>query len=68
MTLAKTFTLTERFHLKFEANAFNIFNRPNFLLAVNGGGAHNSIQDPLLGAAAGTLNARNLQFGLKILF
>ena len=43
MTLAKVFTLTERFHLKFEANSFNMFNRANFLLAVNGGGAHNSI-------------------------
>ncbi|MGO9542668.1 MAG: carboxypeptidase regulatory-like domain-containing protein [Terriglobales bacterium] len=68
MTLAKVFTLTERFHLKFEANAFNIFNRANFLLAVNGGGAHNSITDGLFGAAAGTLNARNMQFGLKLLF
>jgi hypothetical protein len=68
MTLSKTFTLTERFHLKFEAQGFNVFNRPNFLLAVNGGGAHNAITDPALGQAAGTLNARNLQFGLKLLF
>jgi hypothetical protein len=68
MTLSKTFMLTERFRLKFEAQGFNVFNRPNFLLAVNGGGAHNSIQDPLLGAAAGTLNARNLQFGLHLAF
>jgi hypothetical protein len=35
---------------------------------VNGGGAHNSIQDPLLGAAAGTLISRNLQFGLHLAF
>jgi|HubBroStandDraft_1064217.scaffolds.fasta_scaffold01338_6 hypothetical protein len=68
MTLAKTFTLTERFHLKFEAQGFNVFNRANFLLAVNGGGAHNAITDPQIGQAAGTLNARNLQFGLKLLF
>ncbi|MFZ0799602.1 MAG: carboxypeptidase regulatory-like domain-containing protein, partial [Terriglobales bacterium] len=68
MTLAKMFTLTERLHLKFEANAFNVFNRANFLLAVNGGGAHNSIQDGLLGQAAGTLIPRSMQFGLKLSF
>ncbi len=68
MTLAKVFTITERFHLKFEWNAFNVFNRPNFLLAVNGGGAHNSITDGLFGAAAGTLNPRQQQFGLKLMF
>jgi hypothetical protein len=68
MTLAKNFKITERFNLKFEAQAFNVFNRANFLLAVNGGGAHNSIQDPLLGAAAGTLIPRSMQFGLKLSF
>jgi hypothetical protein len=68
MTLAKNFKLTERFNLKFEAAAFNIFNRANFLLATSGGGAHNSLDDPLFGAAAGTLNARNLQLGLKVQF
>jgi outer membrane receptor protein involved in Fe transport len=68
MTLSKTFTITERFRLKFEAQGFNVFNRANFLLAVNGGGAHNSIQDPLLGQAAGTLIPRSMQFGLKLSF
>jgi outer membrane receptor protein involved in Fe transport len=68
MTLGKTFNLTERFHLKFEAQGFNVFNRANFLLAVNGGGAHNTITSGELGQAAGTLNARNIQLGLKLLF
>ena len=68
MTLGKTFKLTERFNLKFEAQAFNIFNRANFLLATAGGGAHNNINDAAFGQAAGTLNARNLQFGLKLSF
>jgi outer membrane receptor protein involved in Fe transport len=68
MTLGKTFNITERVHLKFEAQGFNVFNRANFLLAVNGGGAHNTITSGALGQAAGTLNARNLQFGLKLLF
>lgn len=68
MTLGKNFKLTERFSLKFEAQAFNIFNRANFLLAATGGGAHNSLDDPAFGQAAATLNARNLQFGLKLSF
>jgi hypothetical protein len=68
MTLAKTFTLTERFRLKFDANAFNTFNRTNFLLAVNGGGAHNTITSGALGQAAGDLTPRVMQFGLKLLF
>jgi len=68
MTLGKTFKLTERFNLKFEAQGFNVFNRANFLLATPQTGAHNKITDPLFGEAVTTLNARNLQFGLKLSF
>ena len=68
MGLSKTFKFTERVNLKFEWQAFNIFNRANYLLAVNGGGAHNDIGDLAFGQAAGTLNARNMQFGLKLGF
>jgi hypothetical protein len=69
MTLAKTFKLTERFNLKFEAAAFNIFNRANFLLSSGSPFTqHNSLDDPLFGKAGGTLNARNLQMGLKLSF
>jgi hypothetical protein len=68
MALGKNFNLTERFTLKFEAQAFNVFNRANFILATSGGGAHNNITDGLFGAAAGTLNSRNLQLGLHLTF
>jgi Carboxypeptidase regulatory-like domain/TonB dependent receptor len=68
MTLSKTFKITERFNLKFDAQGFNVFNRSNFILATAGGGAHNKITDGAFGQAAGTLNARNLQFGLKLSF
>lgn len=68
MTLAKSFKLTERVNMKFEWQAFNVFNRANFLLAVNGGGAHNQVSDHAFGQAAGTLNARNMQLGLKFTF
>lgn len=68
MTLAKTFKFTERVSLKFEAQGFNVFNRANFLLATAGGAGHNEIRASDFGQAAGTLNARNLQFGLHLNF
>jgi hypothetical protein len=68
MGLSKTFKFTERVNLKFEWQAFNVFNRANFLLAVNGGGAHNQLGDAAFGQAAGTLISRNMQFGLKLGF
>jgi hypothetical protein len=79
MTLSKTFQITERVNLKFDANAFNIFNHTNFILATVGGGANNQYAhtnpvtgsfDPTVnfGQAAGTLNARNMQLGVKISF
>ncbi len=68
MTLSKIFKITERVNLKFDAQGFNVFNRANFLLATAGGGAHNQPRFGNFGQAAGTLNARNLQFGLKLSF
>lgn len=68
MTLGKTFNLTERYHLKFEWQAFNVFNRANFLLATTGGGATNHLSFTNFGQAAGTLNSRNMQFDLKLSF
>jgi len=68
MTLSKVFKLTERVNMRFEASGFNVFNRANFLLATAGGGAHNHVSDSEFGKAAGTLNARNLQFGLRLAF
>ncbi|HEY6304510.1 MAG TPA: carboxypeptidase regulatory-like domain-containing protein [Terriglobales bacterium] len=68
MTLGKNFKITERFNLKFEASAFNIFNRANFLLATAGGGANNSLDSGQFGKAGGTLDPRALQLGLKLLF
>lgn len=68
MTLGKTFKFTERVNLEFQAQGFNVFNRANFILATTGGGAHNKITDGAFGQAAGTLNARNMQLGLKLKF
>jgi len=68
MTLSKIFKITERVNMKFDANAFNIFNHTNFVLATAGGGAHNKYYTPNFGQAAGTLGARALQFGVKFSF
>jgi hypothetical protein len=68
MTVGKTFKITERVNLKFEAQGFNVFNRANFILATASGEAHNKITDPAFGQAGGTLNQRELQFGAKVSF
>jgi hypothetical protein len=68
MTLGKVFKLTERANLKFEWQAFNVFNRANFLLATAGGGAANHTTFNNFGQAAGTLNSRNMQFDVKVTF
>jgi hypothetical protein len=68
MSISKIFKFTERVNLKFEAQGLNVFNRANFLITTAGGGAHNDIRSGSFGQAAGTLNARNLQFGLKLSF
>jgi hypothetical protein len=68
MTLGKTFNLTEGIHLKFEWQAFNVFNRPNYILATAGGGAANHTTFTNFGQAAGTLNPRQMQFDLKLSF
>jgi hypothetical protein len=68
MTLSKMFKITERVNMKFDANGFNVFNRANFILATAGGGAHNKYTSGNFGEAAGTLNPRELQFGVKFNF
>ncbi len=71
-TLSKTFKLTERFNLKFDAAAFNVFNHTNFLLAGSSSSSHNDMRDGLFGKAgatsAGTIGPRIMQFGLKLSF
>jgi hypothetical protein len=72
LTLSKNFRLTERFNLKFDAAAFNVFNHTNFVLATAGGGGHNEIHSGIFGAAGGTevgsIGPRTMQFGLKLSF
>jgi hypothetical protein len=68
LTLAKNFKLTERVNLKFDAAAFNVFNRANFELATGGGQGHNEIRSGIFGKAGGVIGSRVMQFGLKLSF
>jgi outer membrane receptor protein involved in Fe transport len=83
MSLFKNFKVTERVGVQFRVEGFNVFNHTNFVLATSGQASlettHNQIpttKDVLnntgafsnFGQAGGTLNPRNLQFGLKVSF
>jgi Carboxypeptidase regulatory-like domain len=80
MTVVKRFTITERFKIEFQAQAFNLFNHPQYI-----GGFLNDIApigftgsqvnvlrpqnaDFNLPATQFASNARTLQLGLKIFF
>jgi hypothetical protein len=67
-SLAKRFAVTERVNMQFRAEAFNIFNHPNFASpnpVVFSGNNYSSSA----GAITATSNAsRQIQFALKLLF
>ena len=60
--LFKSFTLTERFKSQFRAEAFNLFNKSNFI-APNA-----NISSSGFGAITSTYDARRLQLALKLQF
>ena len=63
VNLAKTFPLTESLHLELRAEAFNLFNHPQYAFP------DTTITDPGYGQITGTrLDAREVQLGLKFLF
>jgi hypothetical protein len=72
MSVFKNFTITEKVKLQFRVEGFNVFNHTNFVLANSGQASlettHNQITVSNFGQAGGALNARNLQFGLKLNF
>jgi hypothetical protein len=61
-SLIKNTHLSERFNLQFRAEAFNLFNHPNFDLPDNFMGS------PTFGQITSARDPRHLQFGLKLLF
>jgi hypothetical protein len=68
MSLTKNFRLTERFNMKFDASAFNVFNRTNFELATGGTANKNNVASGKFGVAGGVIGQRTMQFGLKFSF
>ena len=61
-SLVKNTALTERVNLQFRAEAFNLFNHPNFNLPDNFFGS------PTFGRITSARDPRHIQFGLKLLF
>ncbi|HXD30507.1 MAG TPA: TonB-dependent receptor [Pyrinomonadaceae bacterium] len=61
-SLVKNTALTERVNLQFRAEAFNLFNHPNFNLP------DNFLGSPTFGRITSARDPRHLQFGLKLLF
>ena len=61
-SLVKNTALTERVKLQFRAEAFNLFNHPNFNLP------DNFLGSPTFGRITSARDPRHMQFGLKLLF
>jgi hypothetical protein len=61
-SLVKNTALTERVNLQFRAEAFNLFNHPNFNLP------DNFFPSPTFGRITSARDPRHIQFGLKLLF
>ena len=62
ISLSKTFALSDKLHLQFKAEAFNVFNHTNFLIGSN------NLHSAVFGMAGGTQSPRNLQFAAKLRF
>ena len=62
LSLLKTTALSERINLQFRAEAFNLFNHPNFNLP------DNFLGSPTFGRITSARDPRHIQFGLKLLF
>jgi hypothetical protein len=66
-SLFKNTYIGERFNVQFRAEFFNIFNHPNFLAPLGAG--FDKVNAPAsFGIITQARNAREIQFGLKVIF
>ena len=68
MSVFKNVQVSEEVRVQFRFEVFNVFNRTNFLLPSNFSSAANRVASSNFGKAAGTLNPRQIQLGLKLLW
>ncbi len=62
LVLSRNIRVSERFSVQVRAEAFNVFNHPNFNLPVE------TLDDPAFGTITSAMDPRQIQFGLKIRF
>ena len=68
ISLLKTFAMTERFHLEFRADAFNIWNHTQFKGDANNGGISENVNSSNFGAVTAAFDPREFQLALKLMF
>ena len=68
MSLLKNFAFTERFKMEFRAEAFNIWNHPQFEGNANTGGISNNFGAGNFGQITSAYDPRELQLALKLMF
>jgi hypothetical protein len=68
LSLLKNFAFTEKFRVEFRAEAFNVWNHPQFEGNSNLGGLGNNFGAGNFGQITAAYDPRELQLGLKVIF
>ncbi len=68
VALLKSFAFTERFHMEFRAEEFNLFNHTQFEGNINTGGISNNVGAGNFGQVTSAYDGRQLQLALKLIY